>query len=107
VHPEDFPEVRAKYDQVVAGEIDGFSRELRVRHKDGSYRWLESSYVSALANPRIGGVVVNSRDVTERKQAEFKLAQREEVFRLAADAVDGVVFEWDIARGIVHRSRGV
>jgi PAS domain S-box-containing protein len=107
VHPEDFPEVRAKYDQVVAGEIEGFSRELRVRHKDGSYRWLESSYVSALANPLIGGVVVNSRDVTERKQAEFKLAQREEVFRLAADAVDGVVFEWDIASGIVHRSRGV
>jgi len=107
VYPEDYPELRAKYDQLVAGKIEGFSREVRVRHKDGSYRWLESSYVSALANPLIDGIVINSRDVTERKEAEFKLAQREEVFRLAADAVDGVVFEWDIARGVVHRSRGV
>jgi PAS domain S-box-containing protein len=107
MHPEDFPAVRAQYNQLVAGEISGFSKELRIRHKDGGYRWLESSYVSALSNPLIGGVVVNSRDITERKEAEFKLAQREEVFRLAADAVDGVIFEWDIPRGVVHRSRGV
>ena len=51
--------------------------------------------------------MINSRDITERKQAERQLAQREEVFRLAADAVDGVIFEWDIVHGIVHRSRGV
>ena len=107
MHTEDYPDVRVKYDQLVAGKIEHFSKELRVRHKDGSYRWLESSYVSALDNPFIGGVVINSRDITERKQAESKLAQREEVFRLAADAVDGVVFEWDLVRGVVHRSRGV
>jgi PAS domain S-box-containing protein len=107
LHREDYEKVRAKYQQLVAGEIEGYSLEFRVRHKDGSYRWFESSYASALNNPLIGGVVVNSRDITERKQAEFKLAQREEVFRLAADAVDGIIFEWDITRGVVHRSRGV
>jgi PAS domain S-box-containing protein len=107
LHPDDLADVRAKFHQLVAGEIAGFSKEMRVRHKDGEYRWLESSFVSALSNPLIGGVVVNSRDITERKQAELKLAQREEVFRLAADAVDGVIFEWDIRRGVVHRSRGV
>jgi len=107
MHPDDYPDVRRQYDLLVAGEIHGFSKELRIRHKEGHYRWLESSYVSALSNPLIGGVVVNSRDITERKEAEFKLAQREEIFRLAADAVGGVIFEWDIPRGIVHRSRGV
>jgi PAS domain S-box-containing protein len=107
LHPEDYETVRAKYQQLVAGEVEGYSLEFRVRHKDGSYRWFESSYASALNNPLVSGVVINSRDITERKQAEFKLAQREEVFRLAADAVDGVIFEWDIPRGVVHRSRGV
>jgi PAS domain S-box-containing protein len=107
MHPEDYPGVRAQYDQLVAGKIEHFSMEVRIRHKDGTYRWLESNYFSALDNPLIDGVVVNSRDITERKQAEFKLGQREEVFRLAADAVDGVVFEWDLGRGVVHRSRGV
>jgi two-component system, LuxR family, sensor kinase FixL len=107
VHPDDCDGLRAAYQQIVSGETEGFSREFRIRHKDGSYRWLESRYVSALSNPLIGGVVINSRDITERKRAETKLAQREEVFRLAADAVDGVIFEWDVVRGIVHRSRGV
>jgi PAS domain S-box-containing protein len=107
VHPDDVDDFRTKYQQLVAGEIGGYTKEFRIRHKDGSYRWLESSYVSALDNPLIGGVVINSRDITERKQAEFRLAQREEVFRLAADAVDGMIFEWDLRRGVVHRSRGV
>jgi two-component system, NarL family, sensor histidine kinase UhpB len=53
------------------------------------------------------GEEIDSRDITERKLAESRLAQREEVFRLAADAVDGVIYEWDVARGFVHRSRGV
>ncbi len=106
-HPDDREDLLAKYRQLVAGEIKGFSREFRTRHKDGSYRWLESRCVSALANPLIDGIVINSRDITERKQAEFRLAQREEVFRLAADAVEGIIFEWDIASGVVHRSRGV
>jgi PAS domain S-box-containing protein len=107
VHPDDYEDLRAKYRQLVDGEINAYSREFRVRHEDGSYRWLESSYASALDNPLIGGVVINSRDITERKLAESRLAQREEIFRLAADAVDGVIYEWDVARGLVHRSRGV
>jgi len=106
-HPDDAPALRARYERLTAGEIDKFSLEYRVRHKDGTYRWLETVYVSALDNPLINGVVINSRDITERKEAENLLAQREEIFRLAADAVDGVIFEWDLKRGVVHRSRGV
>jgi PAS domain S-box-containing protein len=107
VHPNDVGALRAKFQQVVAGQLSGFSHHNRIRHKDGGYRWLESHYVSALDNPLINGVVINSRDITDSKQAEMLLAQREEVFRLAADAVDGVIYEWDLTRGIVHRSRGL
>ncbi len=107
VHPDDCESLHAKYRQLVDGEIKGYSWEFRIRHKDGSYRWLESSFTSALDNPLIAGVVINSRDITERKTAQCQLAQREEVFRLAAEAVNGIISEWDIASGHVHRSRGV
>ena len=107
VHPDDVGVLRAKYKQLISGLICGFSHHHRVRRQDGNFCWLESSYVSALDNPLIKGIAITSRDITERKQAEMQLAQREEVFRLAADAVDGVIFEWDLTRGIVHRSRGV
>ena len=80
VHPEDCEVLRTNYRQLVAGNINSYSCEFRVRHKDGSYRWLESSFSSALDNPLIGGVVINSRDITERKMAESRLAQREELY---------------------------
>jgi PAS domain S-box-containing protein len=107
VHPDDEGALRAKFGELTAGLIGGFTCQHRVRHQDGSYRWLESSYIPALDNPLINGVVSTSRDITERKQAESQLAQREEVFRLATEAVDGVIFEWDLMRGVVHRSRGM
>jgi PAS domain S-box-containing protein len=107
LHPDDVAPWQEKYQKLVSGIIPSFSIQHRVRWRDGDYRWLESHYVAALTNPHINGIAISSRDVTKRKQTETQLAQREEIFRLAADAVDGVIFEWDLTRGIVHRSRGV
>ncbi len=107
VHPDDVGALRLKYEELCDGMLKGFARQLRARHKDGSYRWLEWSCISALDNPNVNGVVVNARDITEHKQAEARLAQREEVFKLAADAVNGIIFEWDLTRDVVRRSRGV
>jgi PAS domain S-box-containing protein len=50
--------------------------EFRVPHKDGSWRYLEHVVTNLLDDPAVRGVVINSRDVTERKRAE------EEVRRL-------------------------
>jgi PAS domain S-box-containing protein len=107
IHPDDLEELKSKYLELIAGTANALTHQYRVRHRDGSYRWLESSWVSALENPLINGIVVNGRDITERKKAEYTLAQREEVFRLATDAVSGIIFEWDLREGVVHRSRGV
>jgi PAS domain S-box-containing protein len=107
IHPEDLDELKSKYSELMSGAAGAFTHQYRVRHRNGSYRWLESSWVSALDNPLVNGIVVNGRDITERKDVEYTLAQREEVFRLAADAVSGIIFEWDLREGVVHRSRGV
>jgi diguanylate cyclase (GGDEF)-like protein/PAS domain S-box-containing protein len=47
--------------------------EFRVPHKDGSWRNLEHIVNNLLDNPAVGGVVVTSRDVTERKALEEQL----------------------------------
>jgi PAS domain S-box-containing protein len=64
-------------------------------------RSLVGGHLAAGGEPHLRSLIENVQ------QTETRLAQREEVFRLAADAVDGVIFEWDLGRGVVHRSRGV
>src|ERR687884_157164 len=44
--------------------------EYRLRHKDGRWRWIEAIARNLLHDPRIGGIIVNSRDITERKDYE-------------------------------------
>jgi len=54
----------------------GRAAECRWRHADGSYRWLETVCNNLLSDPHVGGVVLNSRDVTERRQLSEQLRQR-------------------------------
>jgi PAS domain S-box-containing protein len=107
LHPSDAAVLRTKFRELTAGATHAFSQQQRMRRQDGTYCWLESHYVAAFNNPLINGVTVSSHNIDERKHAESQLAQREEIFRLAAEAVDGIIFEWDLVRGAVHRSRGV
>jgi PAS domain S-box-containing protein len=44
--------------------------QTRVRHKSGSWRWLEGIANNLLGDPAVKGLVFNHRDVTERKRAE-------------------------------------
>ena len=69
VHPDDQTRMQA-----VAQQNTGtIAIEYRIRHKDGSYRTLESFGRDLTHLAGVGGVVVNSRDVTERKRLEEQL----------------------------------
>jgi diguanylate cyclase (GGDEF)-like protein/PAS domain S-box-containing protein len=71
VHPEDLPHVLEETEKALSEEGTITNKaEYRFRHKDGSWRWLESVGTYLLDDPAVGGVVVTSRDVTERKEAE-------------------------------------
>jgi two-component sensor histidine kinase/PAS domain-containing protein len=54
-----------------------------------------------------GRVAVLLLDVTGRRRAEAALALSEERFRLAARAIQGLVYDWDVASGAVVRSEGL
>ncbi len=92
VHADDRAALCAQYARVVSGEIPGFTTDYRAQHKDGSYRWMHASYVGALDDPLIGGIVVNSRDVTERLRLEEELraVSSRERQRIGRDLHDGL-----------------
>lgn len=49
--------------------------EYRVQHSDGSWSIFEAVLTNLLDHPAVKGVVINSHDVTERKQSEAALKQ--------------------------------
>ncbi len=53
--------------------------EARFRHKDGSWRTLECVGNNLLDHPDVGGIVINSRDITERKHLEQQLQQSQKM----------------------------
>ncbi len=65
---------------------------VRVRHKSGDWRWLETTVINLIDDPDIGGIVVDFRDVTERKLAEKALSESEERYRtFFENSQDGIL----------------
>jgi PAS domain S-box-containing protein len=86
VHEEDLPTAGAAYEEALQQPGHTVTSEFRFRRADDSWAYTESAINNLLDNPIIRGVVVNSRDIEERKQLEARLLQSqkmESVGRLA------------------------
>jgi two-component system cell cycle sensor histidine kinase/response regulator CckA len=74
VHPEDRPRVEATFARLLQdGPGHTHTAEVRVRRPDGAFTVLECVATNSVSDPAIGGIIVNSRDVTERKRLEEQL----------------------------------
>ena len=98
MHPDDFaklPEYLKQFDTAKDGDIKEF--EYRMRHKDGSWRWLvsrESVFsrtADGLPKQRIGAAA----DISDRKIAEVALRQSEERYRSLIAATSEIVWVVD------------
>jgi PAS domain S-box-containing protein len=76
VHPEDGDRLRALFADLLAHPSVSVTAEVRVQHGEGAWRTLEAVGQNLLADPSVGGIVVNYRDSTDRKQAEAWHAQQ-------------------------------
>ncbi|MEO8628412.1 MAG: EAL domain-containing protein [Betaproteobacteria bacterium] len=72
VHPKDLSRIRGGFEKLLAGLGDGSAIEFRFRHAAGHWLHLEVLGNNLLDHPRIHGVVLTARDVTERKRAEAR-----------------------------------
>jgi diguanylate cyclase (GGDEF)-like protein/PAS domain S-box-containing protein len=70
---EDGEWMSALLDRLAAtpGSVSG--GEVRMRHADGRWRWLELVGTNLLQNPDVRGIVLNCRDVTDRRSLEDQL----------------------------------
>jgi PAS domain S-box-containing protein len=94
VHPEDLQQVRGILGKVQQQAGAEASLTFRIQHKDGSWRWVESTGRNLLDNPAIGGIVGSSRDITARVQAEEKLRESELRFKAQYKGLPIPVYSW-------------
>ncbi|HXG58117.1 MAG TPA: EAL domain-containing protein [Thermoanaerobaculia bacterium] len=73
VHPEDHEAARALFESVAESDGRDTSGEFRFIHRNGSWVWLEIYAQNLLREPTVGAIVVNYRDVTQRKAAEKQI----------------------------------
>lgn len=104
VHPKDAQKAEALC-RIAA--CDGFADGEYRLLKDGEIRWVRTVARKVGGEAAGGRVVIVSVDITAPKQAEERVRESEERFRLASSAVTGVVYEQDLLSGHVYRSEGL
>lgn len=88
VHPDDLAAARETALRFVAAPWPNYEQEFRMRHKDGSYRWIMTQ---AALLPGAGGSATHMLgshiDITEKKRAELALAEAEQFARASLDGL--------------------
>ncbi|WP_181307157.1 PAS domain-containing sensor histidine kinase [Rufibacter sp. XAAS-G3-1] len=80
IHPEDIPDVLSAFGMVLAGE-NVKTQPFRFKSKTGEWRWLETRGVNCFHHPAINGIIINSRDITDRLEAQKQLERSEKMYK--------------------------
>ena len=73
IHPDDLARAQSLLADVQRAPGSQVSGQFRIRHVDGSWRAIEAVGKNLLEDPAVGGLVINYRDVTMRKELEDEL----------------------------------
>ena len=79
VHPDDLQSAMQAFEQALKNPELKITHEFRYRRRDGAWCHLEVVGQNRLDDPEITGIVLNSRDITERKDLESQLRQAQKM----------------------------
>lgn len=105
VHPEDVKRSISIFRKAIFSRGKSDILEHRFLHKDGRWLYFESIGWNLLDHPLVGGIVVTSREITQRKRMEEELRRSEELHRKLVDISPDAITISDLEGNITYLSR--
>lgn len=88
VHPDMRTEFEQMFKTLLANPHEQITIQYEYKTKEGNYIWIESTGTNLMDNPAIHGLIVNSRDITERRLAEQEQRMRSKMQSLSENSPD-------------------
>ena len=88
VNPEHVEEFKSMFKSLLQNADEQITIQYEYKTKDGNYIWIESTGTNFMSNPAIHGLIVNSRDITERRRAEQEQRMRSKMQALSENSLD-------------------
>ncbi|RIV26875.1 PAS domain-containing sensor histidine kinase [Fibrisoma montanum] len=105
-HPDDRDRVRdIFFGFVKSRSATPITFSWRFLHKDGSWRWIEATASNQLDNPLIRGIILNFRDISERKALEARIERDSIRFRAMMDAIHDQIEIYDTNGKVLFASK--
>jgi two-component system CheB/CheR fusion protein len=108
VHEEDRKTFLKLYEDLAVLPGEPLQFQIRFKHKEGHYIWLEGIVRNLLHDRNVNGYVANFRDISERKESEGKLRQERYLLRTLIDNVPDYIYIKDTQlRHIINNKANV
>ncbi len=105
VYEKDIDRVSTYVQKYLNGEIDKYEIEFRMKHKDGSVRWILAKGEAIRGNDgrpfRMAG---SHSDITDKKNYEQELVKSRRRQELAIDVTEHGFWDWDLTTGETYFS---
>jgi PAS domain S-box-containing protein len=95
-HPDDLPFVLGALSEIISNPELIRTVQYRFRKKDLSYIWIEATFTNLYAEPAIESIVINFRDITERRESEEELRKSRELYKLVSENSSDVIWLYDV-----------
>jgi PAS domain S-box-containing protein len=78
----------------------------RILNKNNEIQWFETFVTNMTKDPAVGGLVCNSRDVTQRIESEIIVRESIELYNLLSKATSDTVYDWDLSSNSLKWNKG-
>ncbi|HYW95902.1 MAG TPA: PAS domain S-box protein, partial [Bacteroidales bacterium] len=107
IHSEDYDLVKQNHQRNIAGQEDNSLLVYRMKHKNGSWIWLETLNRAFSPDRKRHHIIANSRDVTERLRLLHEIENSRQRYKSLVENLPFILFRFDSNLKLIYASPNV